>query len=231
MALLLGNALYGCSSSSDPEVDQEVLFQVSTLDALLNGRFDGLLPFGDLKKHGDFGLGTFDALNGEMIFLDHEVYQVRVDGRAYPVADAMKTPFAAVTFFEAEQTAVLEASLDCAGLEAAIDSLLPPQDIAYAVKVSGQFASLTTRSVAPQTRPYPGLADALRGQVEFALDDVEGTLVGFRLPAYMDGANVAGYHFHFLTEDRSAGGHVLACQTRRVQVEVDDTGAWYVALP
>lgn len=208
-----------------------MLFQVSTLDALLAGRYDGLMTFRDVKTYGDFGLGTFEALDGEMIILDDEVYQVRVDGVAYRVDEARTTPFAAVTFFDADQTASFDEPMDCADLQAAIDGLLPSSTVPYAVKVEGLFTALTTRSVAAQEKPYPGLVDALAGQVEFPLDEVEGTMVGFRLPAYMDGANVPGYHFHFLTADRQAGGHVLACQTRRVEVTLDDIKDWRVALP
>lgn len=228
-----GIALAACSSPSEvePPDDLDVLFQVSTLEALMEGRYDGVMSFGAVRTHGDFGLGTFEALEGEMIALDGAFYQVKADGAAYRVEDAMTTPFAAMTFFEPDVTASFDEAMDCTDLEAAVDRLLPGPDIPYAVKVTGQFASVTTRSVARQEKPYPGLVDALAQQVEFALEEVGGTMVGFRLPAYMDGANVPGYHFHFLTADRRAGGHLLACRARQVQVSLDDISGWYLALP
>ena len=233
LAFLCSTALAGCSRPSEPQQadEREVLFQVSTLEALLDGRYDGVMSFAEVKTHGDFGLGTFEALDGEMIALDREIYQVKADGRAYRVEDAMTTPFAVMTFFDADEVASFAQAMDCGQLEAAVDRLLLSAAIPSAVKVEGLFASVTTRSVARQERPYPGLAEALAGQVEFVLEEVEGTMVGFRLPAYMDGANVPGYHFHFLTADRRAGGHVLACQSQRVEVMLDATAGWYVALP
>ena len=232
LALFGWIALAGCSSPSEPEEqDRDVLFQVSTLEALLEGRYEGVMTYNEVKAHGTFGLGTFEALDGEMIALDDGIYQVKADGVAYRVDDAMTTPFAAVTFFEADAVASFEAAMDCAQLEAGIDRLLPSEAIPYAIKVEGQFTSVTTRSVARQEKPYPGLVEALAEQVEFRLEEVAGTMVGFRLPGYMEGANVVGYHFHFLTADRRAGGHVLGCQSERVEVSLDDIGGWYLALP
>jgi acetolactate decarboxylase len=228
-----GALLAGCTGPSEPEnlEDRDVLFQASTLEALLQGRFDGILTFGEVLKHGDFGVGTFDALEGEMIILDGEAFQVKADGVAYRVDGAATTPFAAVTFFDPDDVVPFDTPMDCPQLEAAVDLLLPDTDVPYAVKVEGTFATLTTRSVARQSRPYPGLADALAGQVEFPFETTQGTMVGFRLPPYMEGANVAGYHFHFLTDDRTAGGHVLACRTQQVQVSLDDIAHWTVTLP
>jgi acetolactate decarboxylase len=230
--------LAGCGPDSDADAsgsDDDTLFQVSTISDLNEGRFDGLMSFDDLKEHGDFGLGTFDALDGEMIALDGEFYQVKVDGIAYEVDGDQRTPFSAVTHFDADHEADLDISLSCKDLEAEIDGLLAAEfersdATPFALAVSGHFESVLTRSEAAQEQPYPSLSDALAGQVEFNLTDVDGTLVGFRLPQYMDGANPAGYHFHFITDDRQAGGHVLDCRTASVQVAIDDMHDWQVSL-
>src|ERR687894_801348 len=76
------------------------LFQTSTVDALLEGKYEGDVSFAELEGNGDFGLGTFDALDGEMICLDGTFYQVRADGRANAVDGKARTPFAVVTVFE-----------------------------------------------------------------------------------------------------------------------------------
>lgn len=120
-------------------------------------------------------------------------------------------------------------------MEAQIDGLLASEfeqsdATPFALKITGSFESVLTRSEAAQEQPSPTLSDALKGQVEFNLTGVDGTLVGFRLPQYMDGANPAGYHFHFITDDRQAGGHVLDCQTASVQVAIDDMHDWQVSL-
>ena len=101
------------------------LFQTSTLQALMAGVYDGDLTYQELARHGDFGLGTFDALDGEMIALDGAFYQIKADGRVYPVAGAMKTPFAAVTFFKAGRTHMIEMPLKYQQLLDYVDQAAP----------------------------------------------------------------------------------------------------------
>src|SRR3712207_6714397 len=74
------------------------LFQTSTIEALLDGNYEGDVTFAELEERGDFGLGTFDALDGEMVCLDGDFYQVRADGLAYAVDQRSKTPFPVVPF-------------------------------------------------------------------------------------------------------------------------------------
>src|SRR5215813_5470562 len=75
------------------------VFQVSTLDALSLGIFQGAVSFGHLREHGNFGLGTFDGLDGEMVALDGRFYQIRSDGSVSRVENTNTTPFAVVTNF------------------------------------------------------------------------------------------------------------------------------------
>ena len=190
LAALLGILLYGCGSPQEQSVeDADVLFQASTLGALLQGVYDGSITFGELKEHGDFGLGTFEALDGEMVAVDGEVYQVKTDGVAYPVDDTMESPFAVMTFFEPDTTLSMDASMDCQQLEEHLDGILPTENIPYAIRVEGAFDHLKTRSVPGQTKPYPPLATVVDKEVVFQLQDVTGVMVGFRLPSYMQGVN------------------------------------------
>jgi acetolactate decarboxylase len=234
MALLLigtSVAALGCQSSAPPQNPNDILFQYSTLSTLTAGVYDGDITFGELKQHGDFGLGTFNTLDGEMVEVDHQVYQVKSDGVAYPVADSTKAPFAEVTFFGADQTIEVTDPLDCPHLQSYLDSRLPSLNVPYAIKISGVFAQLQTRSVPKQTKPYPPLAEVVKKQSTFEFSDVSGVMVGWRLPTYMSGVGAAGYHLHFLTDDRKAGGHVLGCQVKRVTAEIDTTGELNMVLP
>ena len=201
--------------------NQEILFQVSTLSALQAGIYDGQMTIGELKQYGDFGVGTFHALDGEMVVVEGQVYQVKADGVAYLAADDVQTPFAAVTFFEADQAFTVTESLDCSQLQAHLDTLLPTLNAPYAIKVSGTFATLRVRAPHRESQPYPPLAEALANQALFESEQTTGDMVGFRLPDYMAGLNAAGYHFHFISEDRQTGGHVLDCQTDNLAVEID----------
>jgi acetolactate decarboxylase len=221
----------GCGSSAPSPKADDVLFQYSTLSTLMAGVYDGDITFGELKQHGDLGLGTFNTLDGEMVEVDHEFYQVKSDGVAYPVADTMKAPFAEVTFFGADQTVEVADPLDCGQLQRYMDSRLPSLNVPYAIKITGVFAQLQTRSAPQQTKPYPPLAQVVKKQSTFEFSNVTGVMVGFRLPSYMAGVGAAGYHLHFLTADRKAGGHVLGCQVQRVTAEIDTTGELNMVLP
>ena len=230
ITLSLAFLMSGCNSTHEADVNNDILFQYSTLSALLEGKYDGNMTFSELKEHGDFGLGTFNALDGEMVQIDHTAYQVKTDGVAYEVNDSMKTPFAVVTFFETDQIFTIDETLSCDAFKTHLDSLLPSLDEPYALKIEGSFSYMKTRSVPRQEQPYPPLTEVIATQSEFEFSNIDGTLIGFRLPEYMKGANEVGYHFHFLNTDRDAGGHVLECEVQDVKVMIDHKEAWHTAL-
>ncbi len=209
----------------------EVLYQYSTIDALLAGVYDGQLTNGELKKQGNLGLGTFNALDGEMVVLDGRVYQVTVDGKVTLAPDNGKTPFAAVTSFTPKKFVPLKEAANLTELTKLIDQALPTQNIFYALKIEGRFSQVKARSVPRQSRPYPPLAKAVEKQAVFTFTDVEGTMVGFRCPSFVKGVNVPGYHLHFLTKDRTRGGHVLDCAVENLTVQVDPTHNLTLVLP
>src|SRR5919205_2545526 len=133
------------------------LFQTSTIDALLEGKYDGDVSFAELEDRGDFGLGTLEALDGEMIALDGDFYQVRSDGLAYAIDKRAKTPFAVVTFFEPNLSRKLATPLDLRTFCARLDHLLGAEASCYAVRVDGHFESVKTRSVPRPRNPYTPL--------------------------------------------------------------------------
>jgi len=211
--------------------DRDVLFQTSTLQALMNGVYDGDCSFGELNRHGNFGLGTFDALDGEMVAVDGKFYQVKTDGKVYPVNPAQNTPFGEVTFFKADQTLALSEPLDYQQLEKFILKQLPSQNLPYAIKITGTFASIKTRSVPRQTKPYPPLMEAAKHQTVFEFREVDGVIVGFYHPKYLAGVSVAGFHCHFLTGDHQAGGHLLDCRLKRAKLELSRLDNIHLRLP
>ena len=212
--------------------EDDVLFQVSTIGALLEGCYDGTVTFAELARHGNFGLGTFNAVDGEMVAVDGDFYRIRADGRVYPVKGAGKTPFAAVTFFESDKTITLNRELDYQGLQRYIDSILPTANIFYAIKIEGIFNYIKTRSIPAQQKPYPPLVSVVENQSAFfEFHNVKGILAGFRCPGYVKEINVPGYHLHFITGDKKAGGHLLECRTDKVTVEIDYTPEFFMVLP
>ncbi|MHB8118019.1 MAG: acetolactate decarboxylase [Methanothrix sp.] len=211
--------------------DDDVLFQVSTIDALLQGVFDGFYTFDDLKTHGDFGIGTFDSLDGEMVALDGDYYQIKADGVAYPVQGNMTSPFATVTYFLADQTIAIQNASNFTGLSRQLDEKLPSTNMFYALRIDGTFPYIKTRSVPKQEKPYPRLADAVKNQSVFEFSNVTGSVVGIWAPEFSKGLNVPGYHLHFITADRKAGGHILDLQVDDALANVDITPGFAMQLP
>jgi acetolactate decarboxylase len=207
------------------------LYQSSTMGALLDGVYDGDVTIAEILRHGDFGLGTFNHLDGEMVILDGICYHLRADGSATVADDADRTPFAAVTRFTTDRTLVLTDPTNRADTVARIDSLIGSPNLMYAIRISGQFSELSTRTVMAQTRPYPPLIKATQGQAENHRTDVTGTLAGFRLPDYDQGISVAGYHLHFLDDTRSQGGHALDFRMSRGEVHICTLSELHLSLP
>ncbi len=218
----------GCKKNID---DQDVLFQVSTINALLEGVYDGEFSFRELKTFGDLGLGTFNSLDGEMIMIDGEIYQVKSDGKVYVISDSVKTPFSAVTFFEEDTSVVINSTMDYKSLEEFLDNTIPTKNLIYAIKIEGFFKYVRTRSVPKQEKPYPPLIEVAKTQPEFEFNNVKGALVGFRLPDYINGINVPKYHLHFITENKKGGGHLLELETGEIRVGIDFTDRISVILP
>lgn len=229
--LLLLLLLPSCSLIAPSGPDRETVSQLSVVENLLDGDYDGRITCRELLRRGDFGIGTFHALDGEMVVLDGKVYKAGADGKVHLVPASVTTPFAAVTFFDPDfQTALrfpAEADEPDMGWSRALERLIDDQARApnafLAVRVDGLFTYVKTRSVPAQKKPYPPLAEVTKKQPEFEFRDVRGMLVGFRYPPFARALNMGDYHFHFLTADRTAGGHVLQFVPREGTASVDIT--------
>lgn len=211
--------------------DRDILYQISTIDALLSGVYDPLATLGDVLPHGNFGLGTFAALDGELILLDGQVYQAAADGKVSAMPPATATPFIVLTHFDADQSFDLPATQRYAEFKTWLESRLPSRNLAYAVRVDGHFDQLTFRSVPSQSKPYPPLAQIANQQTVFERQGIDGTLIGFWCPDFMQGINVPGFHLHFLSADRQQAGHVLDFRLATGRVQLDATDGWKVQLP
>jgi acetolactate decarboxylase len=213
------------------EREPHVLFQASTIGALLDGAYEGDVTFAELAEHGDLGLGTLNALDGEMIALDGGFFRADASGDASEVDPGERTPFAVLTWFEPNVQVEVEDPLSHDDLIALMDDRLPGGVAACAVRIDGSFELVHARSVPRQDPPYRPLAEVVGSQTVFDLRDVDGTLVGFRFPDYSEGLEVSGYHLHFITADRVRGGHVLEARVRRATVQLDVSTDLHVELP
>jgi acetolactate decarboxylase len=213
------------------EREHHVLFQASTIGALLEGAYEGDVSFAELAERGDLGLGTLNGLDGEMVALDGRFWRADVDGVIHPVPADACTPFAAVTRFEPTVELELPGPLAYAALLAAVDERLPVGTPSCALRIDGAFEWIRARSVPRQSPPYRPLGEVIAEQHEFELGPLEGTMAGFRFPDYAEGIEVAGWHLHFLSADHSRGGHVLDARAGAVRVRIDPSDDLHVELP
>jgi len=213
-----------------PPIDRDQITQVSVINALMLGRYEGVMPIPELLRYGDFGVGTLDRLDGELLVLDGKAYQVRADGAIVEVGADRSTPFAVVTPFDADGEHPCPPVKSLADLDAHLNEALPQKNDFLAIRVDGTVDSITLRSVQRQEPPFRPLDEVAKGQSVWTHKDVSGTFVGVRCPSWTKGLNVPGYHWHFLSNDRRVGGHVLDCQVREGRVRYDVSNNWLIKL-
>lgn len=211
-------------------VDHHTLFQVSTANALVQGVYQGCVTVGTLKTHGDFGLGTYDGLDGEGLMLDGKVYQALGDGSVTEPDDSATAPFWVTTQFRPDRTVTLAAVDGWEDLCAQIDAQRASANLFAAIRIDGLFETIEYR-VACKSPPGMDLVAATSHQAEFAAKDFEGTLLGFWSPAYARTFNIPGYHLHALSQDRRSGGHVLGVKGRGLRLQLMDVDNLVMALP
>jgi len=219
------------SACNSPRTEDTVS-QVSTIDALLAGVYDGEVTLKQLLAMGNTGIGTFDCLDGEMVVLDGKVYQVRADGMVRTPSLDTTTPFATVINFKADAAVRTEKDMDYPALQKMLDRISPGKNLFYVFRIKGRFANMKTRSVPRQKKPFPPLVEVVKNQPVFMMKNVSGTIVGFRCPAYVKGINVTGYHLHFISGDHKQGGHILQFKMLKgAYVETDCSNKFFMVLP
>jgi len=228
IGLLSAMWVTSCASAAVP---RDTLYQVSVVDALLAKDYDGQVTLEELLRHGNFGLGVFDRLDGEMIVLDGKIYQAKGDGTVERPLLTETTPWAAVTRFRTDSQLSIDHRMTIEELEAKIDAGLDNPNIFYALRIETRIPTITLRSIDPQSKPYRDLVSVSERQKRWSHEDIKGTLVGLRSPPYVGSMNVSGYHWHFISADREVGGHVVAAELDRGAVDIDHTRTWEVVLP
>lgn len=218
--------------SGNGDDKQETFYQVSTIDALQQGVYDGIQPVGALRTHGDFGIGTFDALDGEMIVLEGRVYQARADGSVRLVPDTLTTPFATVTYFGRDFVLPIDETMNYSAFAIGMADRLPTENMVYAVRMHGTFPTMNVRAIPAQQKPYPTLSEAAANQSVYTYENATGSVVGCYMPVFFEGLNVVGYHLHFISDDRQNGGHILDFTVPAgMEVEYDTTPGFSMILP
>jgi acetolactate decarboxylase len=211
-------------------VPVHTLFQVSTSGALVAGVDDREVSVKVLLEHGDFGLGTFADLDGEMAVIDGRAYQIQGTGRVSEASPDAGAPFAVVTRFEPN----IDVSIGPVGsfkdLEASCNAFRRSGNIFYALRLDGRFKKVRARAVNP-SKAGTALVDAAKAQTEFSFADLEGTLIGLWSPGFSSAFSIPGYHFHFLSVDRRHGGHLLDLAADTLRLRVEALTDFHLVLP
>ncbi len=224
----------GGSCEENTLSDPESIYQVALLQSLAQGHFDGIITVGELREHGDTGIGTFEGVNGEMIVLEGVVYQAIHDGSIVIPPDSETVPFSNVTFFEPDIQIPLTDVPDMASLQEQLNHMVRENgaNLFYMVKIDGDFSAIKVRSEYKQEKPYRELDVALAAdQIECDYENISGTMVGLYCPSFMSGLNSIGWHFHFITEDLTRGGHVLQVSIGNADAFFDSTPGFTLMLP
>ena len=220
--------------AEEKSADRETVFQVSLLQGLTLGDYYGSITVNELKQNGDTGIGTFEGVDGELIMVDGTVYRALSDGSIETAPDDETIPFANITFFDTDE------NQDISGVQSidALKELLNEKINAlgknrfYMVRIDGAFKKVYARSELKQNEPYKPLAEALKtDQREFNWNNIEGTVVALYCPEYMNDLNAVGWHMHFISSDKSKGGHLLDIDIDNANVRIDSTQGFNMLLP
>ena len=237
LVMLFAAVFTGCVKETELEIanpNRDEVYQVSLLQGLTFGDYYGSITVGELKQHGDTGIGTFNGLNGELILLDGVVYRAAGDGSVEIVPDDETIPFSDVTFMDADVTKELKEVSSYDALLQVLNQMVEERgkNRFYVIRMDGMFHEVNVRSVNAQEEPYQPLAEVLEyDQTFFDYENIEGTMVGLYCPPYFSDLNAVGWHLHFISEDKTKGGHVLGMDIADVVLTWDDTDAFQMKLP
>jgi len=198
------------------------------VSALMKGLYEEDTSIANVRRHGDFGLGTFNDLNGEMVMLDGRAYRLGTDGIAHLVDDDARMPFACVTFFDPTTVEEIDQELDDSGFKNLLERLLPSKNMLYAIRIDGFFSHIKMWSIHRQENYRP--IDEVR-PTAFDFQDIEGTLVGFYIPTFLSSLSMPGYHLHFLSADKRQGGHLFQCRLKKASIGIQFVPELKLNLP
>ena len=199
------------------------LYQYSHAFVFEQRLYDGACPVHDLKQHGAFGLGAFDAMDGELVLLDGQCYQ-STEGKYLIIADdkALVTWAAVTRFTDASCTDTLEACSTFAELEAKLLEKTDATNTPYVFHIQGKFNHITFRDVLKQDKPYvKSIETIFEESPRRHVDNITANLIGFYTPEYMYPIKPKGLHLHGLSQDKTSGGHVLELNLERAQVRFE----------
>lgn len=207
------------------------IYQYSLANALMDGVSETGITAEKLARMGNHGLGTFARMNGELVFLDGEIYQLQAEGNVRRADSSDIIPFAVSTKFVPQKTAEVTLRNKDDIDHALNDFDNHAKNLFMTYRINGRFDYLKCRTVRGQEYKGQPLSELGEKQSVETYEDVAGTIVGFRTPKNWQGFNIAGEHLHFIQGDRKAGGHVLEIRAAKVEIQMAVASNVHIELP
>ncbi len=217
--------------AADHDGSCNTLFQASTFAALLSENYDGDYSVRQLEQKGGNGLGTFNAVDGDMIAVDGNFYQIAFDGKVKMAQPILKTPFAQVTCFTAGDKFSIGSPDSYDSLKKILAQRIKNKNIPYAFRIDGEFDLVKLSSSKEQHKPYKPLDTGYQNQFHYQIQSTEGTLIGFWFPDFMGSIGVPGFHFHMINKERSKGGHLIDVKINRGKVTASPMNNIHIKFP
>jgi acetolactate decarboxylase len=230
--IIIQGLIITANAQQKAKQDEGNLYSAGYAAGFVGGLYNAYCPYKKLKLHGDFGLGAPAKLDGELLVLNGKLYQTQATGKTTLMSDTGKTPYAVVCFFHANSVFKPGRQLNKAALYHYLDSVITDVNGIYAIHIKGSFGYVKSRAFPPVSqKPYLPLAAMLNRQHFFEFKAISGDLVGYRLPAFLEGAHISGYHFHFLSDSKDHGGHLIDVVADDITIEVDTLNSYTMDLP
>lgn len=224
-----GNTSHILQEVSEPA---DLIFHYSVLKAIDNGVLEGSMTVGELMKHGDLSIGTFNSLDGEMIMVDHEIYRITPDGQIVKPGNEMNVPYSITTFFKPDDTLQMDGEITYPSLIEHTEGMLPSKNLFYAFRISGSFDYIKCGGAARQERPYDkSLLEILADRPVYEAENITGILAGFWCPEYIGDINTVGFHLHFISDNHTLGGHLMEFRATSLTIEYDTKSQYHIVLP
>ena len=211
------------------------MYQVSTLQALMLGYSRSVVTVSELLKHGNTGLGTFEDVDGEMIVIDGVCYRATEYGKVEVARPDKGVPFSAVCNLSGSRTFDMGAFQNVDALKTQLNLLIEEDfglNSMHMARIDGEFSFVDARSESAYRSMHITLKSVLeQTQKAFCFENIKGSLVCLYYPDYMDGINAAGWHLHFVSDDRKLGGHVFDISMIRGRGIMDKVNTIELRLP
>ncbi len=213
---------------TEEETTKNSLYQVSTLNAVMQGYADSAMTSEAFLEYGDMGFGTLASTKGNMIVIDGRMYQIQADGSAAKASKEDGVSFGVITSIGEDAYTTDLTEMDMEGVMAELDGYIENhgKNRIYAAMIDGKFSQIQTQAgmAAPKT------AEDEETAVQ-ELEDSKGTIVAVWFPDYYSGLNTSGWHMYYLTSNRKTGGYAAGFTLNEAKVMISEVDGFSMMMP